>query len=174
MHALPNAIEVVRNALGFRPGSAALLELCTHARSRPVVRFAVHCQGVCRPWRREGAGVTMEVRAFTRHGVDLRQCGVVEHKLCVKNTAAEYARFVLRRAMQAVCTAVRYVPTSARLAAGQRAAHQAVTGIAGRRQRKVRPNTSLKRSANGRPPGPRGAVVYPAPRGPGVLPPSPA
>ena len=39
---------------------------------------------------------------------------------------------------------------------------------------KATPNTSLKRSANGRPPGPRGAVAYPAPRGPGVLPPSPA
>ena len=36
------------------------------------------------------------------------------------------------------------------------------------------PNPSLKRSANGRPPGPRSAVVYPAPRGPGVLPSSPA
>jgi hypothetical protein len=36
------------------------------------------------------------------------------------------------------------------------------------------PNPSLKRSANGRPPGPRGALVYPAPRGPGVLPLSPA
>ena len=29
--------------------------------------------------------------------------------------------------------------------------------------RKARPNPSLKRSANGRPPGPRGALVYPAP-----------
>ena len=38
----------------------------------------------------------------------------------------------------------------------------------------ARPNPSLKRSANGRPPGPRGAVVYPAPRGPGALPLSPA
>jgi hypothetical protein len=93
----------------------------------------------------------MEFRAFTRHGVDLRQSGVVEHKLRVKNTAAEYAQLVSLGAMQAVCTAVRYVPTSARLAAGQRAAHQAVTGIAGRRQGTVRPNTSLKRSANGRP-----------------------
>ena len=38
----------------------------------------------------------------------------------------------------------------------------------------LRPNPSFKRSANGRPPGPRGTVVYPAPRGPGVLPSSPA
>ena len=37
-----------------------------------------------------------------------------------------------------------------------------------------RPNPSLKRSANGRPPGPRGAVNYSAPRGPGVLPSAPA
>ena len=36
------------------------------------------------------------------------------------------------------------------------------------------PNPSFKRSPNGRPPGPRGAVVYPAPRGPGVLPSVPA
>jgi hypothetical protein len=38
----------------------------------------------------------------------------------------------------------------------------------------VRPNTSFKRSANGRPPGPRGAFGHHAPRGPGVLPLSPA
>ena len=40
--------------------------------------------------------------------------------------------------------------------------------------RTLLPNPSFKRSANGRPPGPRGTVVYPAPRGPGVLPSSPA
>ena len=39
---------------------------------------------------------------------------------------------------------------------------------------KVGPNPSVKRSAIGRPPGPRAAVVYPASRGPGVLPLSPA
>ena len=39
---------------------------------------------------------------------------------------------------------------------------------------KAPPNPSLKRSANGRPPGPRGGSVYHPPRGPGVLPPSPA
>jgi hypothetical protein len=39
---------------------------------------------------------------------------------------------------------------------------------------RLRPNPSLKRSANGKPPGPRGAVVYPAPRGLGVFPSSPA
>ena len=38
----------------------------------------------------------------------------------------------------------------------------------------VTPNPSFKRSATGKPPGPRSAVVYPAPRGPGVLPLSPA
>ena len=38
----------------------------------------------------------------------------------------------------------------------------------------LRPNPSLKRSANGRPPGPRGRAVYHRPRGPGVLPSSPA
>ena len=42
------------------------------------------------------------------------------------------------------------------------------------RCRTLLPNPSFKRSANGRPPGPRGTVVYPAPRGPGVLPSSPA
>jgi hypothetical protein len=36
------------------------------------------------------------------------------------------------------------------------------------------PNPSLKRSANGRPPGPRDAFSYHAPRGPGVLPLAPA
>ena len=40
--------------------------------------------------------------------------------------------------------------------------------------RTLLPNPSFKRSANGRPPGPRGTVVYPTPRGPGVLPSSPA
>jgi hypothetical protein len=36
------------------------------------------------------------------------------------------------------------------------------------------PNPSLKPSPNGGPPGPRGAVVYPAPRGPGVPPSGPS
>jgi hypothetical protein len=36
------------------------------------------------------------------------------------------------------------------------------------------PNPSLKRSANGVPPGPRGRAVYHRPRGPAVTPPSPA
>jgi hypothetical protein len=89
-------------------------------------------------------------------------------------TAAEYAHLVWLRAMQAVCTAVRCLPTSARWAVARRGEHRAATGIAGGFRCKVRPNTSLKRSANGRPPGPRGAVAYPAPRGPGVLPSSPA
>ena len=39
---------------------------------------------------------------------------------------------------------------------------------------KLPPNPSFKRSANGRPPGPRYGVVYHPPRGPGVLPSSPA
>ena len=39
---------------------------------------------------------------------------------------------------------------------------------------KVLPNPSFKRSANGRPPSPRAAVVDPASRGLGVLPSSPA
>ena len=39
---------------------------------------------------------------------------------------------------------------------------------------KVAPNPSFKRSANGRPPGPRGRLAYHCPRGPGVLPLSPA
>ena len=34
--------------------------------------------------------------------------------------------------------------------------------------RKAMPNQSFKRRATGKPPGPRSAVVYPAPRGPGV------
>ena len=38
----------------------------------------------------------------------------------------------------------------------------------------LRPNPSVKRSAAGRPPSPRAAVVYPASRGLGVLPSSPA
>ena len=39
---------------------------------------------------------------------------------------------------------------------------------------KVRPNPSLKRSANGMPPGPAGSAVHCLPSGPGVLPSSPA
>lgn len=35
-------------------------------------------------------------------------------------------------------------------------------------------NPSLKRSANDKPPGPRGALGYPAPHGPGGLPSSPS
>ena len=40
--------------------------------------------------------------------------------------------------------------------------------------RKVQPNPSLKRSANGVPPGPRGGAGYHPPRGPGVPPLAPA
>jgi hypothetical protein len=144
--------------------------LRTRARSRTAVRLAAHCQAVGHVRRSEGAGVTMDVSAFARCGVELRQGEAVEQKLCMKGAAAEYAQVVWPRVMHAVCTAVQDVPTSARSAADQRAAPQAVTGIACGRQRKVRPNPSLKRSANGRPPGPRGAMAYPAPRGPGVLP----
>ena len=36
------------------------------------------------------------------------------------------------------------------------------------------PNPSVKRRANGKPPGPRAAVVYPASRGPGGSPSAPA
>jgi hypothetical protein len=39
--------------------------------------------------------------------------------------------------------------------------------------RRVPPSTSFNRSANGWPPGPRGALVHHAPRGPGVHPSSP-
>ena len=38
----------------------------------------------------------------------------------------------------------------------------------------ARPNQSLKRTADGRPPGPRGGSVYHPPRGPGALPPAAA
>ena len=37
----------------------------------------------------------------------------------------------------------------------------------------LRPNPSVNARPNGRPPGPRCALVYPAPRGPGVLPSGP-
>jgi hypothetical protein len=112
----------------------------------------------------------MEVCAFTRPGIDLRQSGAVEHKLCMKGAATEYAQLVWPRVMQAVRTAVWYAPTSARSAAGQRGAHREATRIACRRQRKVRPNTSFKRTHNGMAPGPRGRLVYHRPRGPGSTP----
>ena len=112
----------------------------------------------------------MEVRAFTRLGIDLRQSGAVEHKLCMKGAATEYAQLVWPRVLQAVRTAVWYAPTSARSAAGQRGAHREATRIACRRQRKVRPNTSFKRTRNGVAPGPRGRLVYHRPRGPGSTP----
>jgi hypothetical protein len=164
------AIEVVGNGVGSGPEGAAMPQLRTWARSRPGVRFAVHGQGVGRPWRREGAGVTMEVRASVRSGVEARQSAAVEHKLCMKGGAAEYAHLVWLRAMQAVCTAVRYVPTSARSVASQRGEHRAATGIAGGFRCKVQPNTSFKRTRNGMAPGPRGRLVYHRPRGPGSTP----
>ena len=114
--------------------------------------------------------MTMEVGAFARYCVEPWQSGAVEHRLCMKGGAAEYAQLVLRRAMQAVCTAVCYVPTSGRSAAGQRGAHKEATRIAGRRESKVRPNTSFKRTRNGMAPGPRGRLVYHRPRGPGSTP----
>jgi hypothetical protein len=112
----------------------------------------------------------MEVRAFTRPGIDLRQSGAVEHKLCMKVAATEYAQLVWPRVMQAVCTAVWYAPTSACSAARLRRAHRAATGIACRRQSTVRPNTSFKRTRNGMAPGPRGRLVYHRSRGPGSTP----
>jgi hypothetical protein len=170
VHALSKAIEVAGNAVGFRPGGAAMLELCTHARLRPGVRFAVHCQGVGHVRRSEGAGLTKEGRALARRGVEPRESGAVEHKLCMESTAAEFAPLVWLCTVQAVCTAVRYVPRSARPAASQRAAHRVASGIACRRQRTVRPNTSFKRTRNGMAPGPRGRLVYHRPRGPGSTP----
>ena len=151
MSTLSKAIEVVSSAVGFRPERAAMPELRTHAWSCPCVRFAVHCEAVGHARPSEGAGVTMEGRAFARRGVEPRERGAVEQKLCMKSTASEYAQLVWLRVSQAVCTAVRYVPTSARSAAAQRGEHRAATGIAGGFRCKVRPNTSLKRSANGRP-----------------------
>jgi hypothetical protein len=112
----------------------------------------------------------MEVCAFTRPGIDVRQSGAVEHRLCMKGASAEYAQLVWPRVMQAVCTAVQYVPASSRSAALLHKAHRAATGIACRRQRTVRPNTSFKRTHNGMAPGPRGRLVYHRPRGPGATP----
>jgi hypothetical protein len=167
-------IEVFGNAIGFRLEGTAMPEFRTRARPRTGVRLAVHCRAVLHERRSESAGVTKEDRAFARRGVEPRERGAVEHMLCVNSTAAEYAHLVWLRAMQAVCTAVRCLPTSARSAAAQRGEHGVATGIAGGFRCQVRPNTSLKRSANGRPPGPRGGSVYHPPRGPGVLPSSPA
>ena len=170
MRILSNAIEAFGNAVGVRPEGAAMPELRTHARSCSGVWLAAHCQGAGRVQRIAGAGVTMEVCAFTRPGIDLRQSGAVEHKLCMKGAATEYAQLVWPRVMQAVCTAVQYVPASSRSGARLRKAHRAATGIACRRQRKVRPNTSFKRTHNGMAPGPRGRLVYHRPRGPGSTP----
>ncbi len=170
MRTLSKAIEFIANAAGFRPEVAAMPAIGTHACSSPGVRGSVHCQAVCHASRSGGAVCPRRGGAFARCGVDLRQSGVVEHKLCMKGAAAEYAQLVWPRVMQAVCTAVRYMPTSARSAAGQRSAHRAATRNAGRRQRKVRPNTSFKRTRNGMAPGPRGRLVYHRPRGPGSTP----
>ncbi len=50
-----------------------------------------------------------------------------------------------------------------------------LTVVAGTHQPQLRPNPSLKRSANGRPPGPAGRYgVHFLPSGPGVLPSAPA
>jgi hypothetical protein len=170
VHALSKAIEVAGNAVGIHQVAAAIPELRTRARSRTAVWLAVHCQAVGHVLRSEGAGVTKEGRAFARRGVEPRERGAVEHRLCMKNTAAEYAQFVWLRAVRAVRTAVRYVPTSARSEAGQGRAYREATRIAGRRERKVRPNTSFKRTRNGMAPGPRGRLVYHRPRGPGSTP----
>jgi hypothetical protein len=88
----------------------------------------------------------------------------------MKNTAVWFSQLVWLCVVQAVRTAVRYAPTSARSAARLRKAHRAATGIACRRQRTVRPNTSFKRTHNGMAPGPRGRLVYHRPRGPGSTP----
>ncbi len=170
MRTLSKAIEVVGKAVGFRPEAAAMPELRTHARSCLGVRLAVHSHAACHARRCEGAVCPRSGGAFARPGVELRQSGVVEHKLCMKNTAVWFSQLVWLCVVQAVRTAVRYAPTSARSAARLRKAHRAATGIACRRQRTVRPNTSFKRTHNGMAPGPRGRLVYHRPRGPGSTP----
>ncbi len=166
MHALSEGLGILRSAVDVRPEGAAMPGLCTRARSRT----AVHCHAACHARRGEGAVCPRSGGAFARRGVELRESGAVEHKLCMKGAAAEYAQLVWPRVMQAVCTAVQYVPASSRSAARLRKAHRAATGIACRRQRKVRPNTSFKRTHNGMAPGPRGRLVYHRPRGPGSMP----
>ena len=166
MHALSQGLGILRSAVDVRPEGAAMPGLCTRARSRT----AVHCHAACHARRGEGPVCPRSGGAFARRGVELRQSGAVEHKLCMKGAATEYAQLVWPRVMQAVCTAVRYMPTSARSAAGQRGAHREATRIACRRQRKVRPNTSFKRTHNGMAPGPRGRLVYHRPHGPGSTP----
>ena len=170
MRTLSEDLEVVRSAFGLRPEVGATRGLRTRGRPSPGVWLAVHCQAVGHAWHGEGAGVTMGVCAFARRGIEPRQGEAVEHTLCMKNTAAEYAQLVWPRVMQAVCTAVQYVPASSRSAARLRREHRAATGIACRRQRTVRPNTSFKRTHNGMAPGPRGRLVYHRPRGPGSTP----
>jgi hypothetical protein len=170
VRAISNAIEVFGKAVGFRPEGAALQEPRTRASLCPGVRRAVHCQAVGHAWRCEGAVCPRRGCAFARRGVELRESGAAEHKLCMKGAAAEYAQLVWPRVMQAVCTAVQYVPASSRSVARLRKAHRAATGIACRRQGTVRPNTSFKRTHNGMAPGPRGRLAYHRPRGPGSTP----
>jgi hypothetical protein len=167
---LSKAIEVVGKAVGFRLEAAAMPELRTHARSCLGVRLAAHSHAARHARRTEGAVCPRSSGAFARSRVELRESGAAEHKLCMKCAAAEYAQLVWPRVMQAVCTAVQYVPASSRSAARLRKAHRAATGIACRRQRTVRPNTSFKRTHNGMAPGPRGRLVYHRPRGPGSTP----
>jgi hypothetical protein len=111
------ALEVCRSAVGFRPEGAAMPGLRTRARSRTAVRLAVHCHAACHARRGEGAVCPRSGGAFARRGVELRESGAAEHKLCMKGAAAEYAQLVWPRVMQAVCTAVQYVPASSRSAA---------------------------------------------------------
>ena len=170
MHVLSQGLNFGAAQLALVQKGAAMRGFRARGRSPPGVWLAAHCQGAGRVRRIAGAGVTMEVRAFTRTGIDLRQSGVVEHKLCMKGADAKYAQLVWLRVMQAVCTAVWYAPTSARSAAGQRSAHRAATSIEGRHRRRMRPNTSFKRTRNGMAPGPRGRLVYHRPRGPGSTP----
>ncbi len=170
MHVLSQGLNFGAAQLALVQKGAAMRGFRARGRSPPGVWLAAHCQGAGRVRRIAGAGVTMEVRAFTRTGIDLRQSGAVEHKLCITNTAAEYAPLVWLGAVQAACTAVHYPPTTTRLAPGLRTARRSIAGIACRRQRTVRPNTSFKRTRNGMDPGPRGRLVYHRPRGPGSTP----
>ena len=170
MHVLSEGLGILRSAVDLRPEGAAMPGLRTGALSRTAVRLAVHSHAACHARRGEGAVCPRSGGAFARRGVELRESGAAEHKLCMKGAAAEYAQLVWPRVMQAVCTAVQYVPASSRSVARLRKAHRAATGIACRRQRKVRPNTSFKRTHNGMAPGPRGRLVYHRPRGPGSTP----
>ena len=98
-----------------------------------------------------------------------RHCAVAQSLLPLRSAAGAVASNRARRASGVDVVLHQALPADVGLGFWWNAGR-----LHGNWGRKPVPNPSVKRRANGKSPGPRAAVVYPASRGPGASPPAPA